>query len=315
MGSRRPASPRAAPRRPGDDHVPGRPRIADRAPPHPPRLRGAAAAHGPDVRDRRRRGSRAGRQRRLLARRPRRPDRLGAGLLGAARVPGPWHRDGDRCCWRVPPPSATPPGPSTATPRWTTTRRTRCAGGPGSAWQASSRSSCDPDGRCASTTGSSSRMARRRPPNRDTIRRCPSPVNTPRARPAGPASRPRPTRRPTARDRPSFAGKPIIVLTSVGAKTGLLRKTALMRVEHDGDYAVVASKGGAAKHPVWYHNLNAEPPRRAPGRRREAGLPRPRADRRRAGDVVGQGGRGLAGLRRLPEEDRRGRSRSSSSSR
>jgi deazaflavin-dependent oxidoreductase (nitroreductase family) len=54
-------------------------------------------------------------------------------------------------------------------------------------------------------------------------------------------------------------GKPIIVLTSVGAKTGKLRKTALMRVEHDGDYAVVASKGGAAKNPVWYHNLKQNP--------------------------------------------------------
>src|SRR4029078_10821053 len=54
-------------------------------------------------------------------------------------------------------------------------------------------------------------------------------------------------------------GKPIIVLPSVGAKTRLLRKTPLMRVEHDGDYAVVASKGGAAKHPVWYHNLKQNP--------------------------------------------------------
>jgi F420H(2)-dependent quinone reductase len=54
-------------------------------------------------------------------------------------------------------------------------------------------------------------------------------------------------------------GKPVIVLTSVGARTGLLRKTALMRVEHDGLYAVVASLGGAAKHPVWYYNLKANP--------------------------------------------------------
>lgn len=54
-------------------------------------------------------------------------------------------------------------------------------------------------------------------------------------------------------------GRPVIVLTSVGAKTGLLRKTALMRVEHDGIYAVVASLGGAPKHPVWYHNLKAHP--------------------------------------------------------
>src|ERR1700704_6465553 len=54
-------------------------------------------------------------------------------------------------------------------------------------------------------------------------------------------------------------GRPIIVLTSVGAKTGKLRKTALMRVEHNGDYAVVASMGGAPKHPVWYYNLKANP--------------------------------------------------------
>lgn len=50
-------------------------------------------------------------------------------------------------------------------------------------------------------------------------------------------------------------GRPVIVLTSVGAKTGKLRKTALMRVEHDGVYAVVASLGGSPKHPVWYYNL------------------------------------------------------------
>jgi F420H(2)-dependent quinone reductase len=54
-------------------------------------------------------------------------------------------------------------------------------------------------------------------------------------------------------------GRPIIVLTSIGAKTGKLRKTALMRVEHDGTYAVVASLGGAPRHPVWYHNLQADP--------------------------------------------------------
>ena len=54
-------------------------------------------------------------------------------------------------------------------------------------------------------------------------------------------------------------GRPIIVLTSVGARTGKLRKTALMRVEHGGTYAVVASLGGAPRHPVWYHNLKANP--------------------------------------------------------
>jgi deazaflavin-dependent oxidoreductase (nitroreductase family) len=54
-------------------------------------------------------------------------------------------------------------------------------------------------------------------------------------------------------------GRPVIVLTSVGAKTGRLRKTPLMRVEHEGTYAVVASLGGAPEHPVWYHNLKANP--------------------------------------------------------
>ena len=56
----------------------------------------------------------------------------------------------------------------------------------------------------------------------------------------------------------TMRGKPIIVLTSRGAKSGKIRKTPLMRVEHDGDYAVVASLGGAPKHPVWYHNLVAD---------------------------------------------------------
>src|SRR5712691_8940431 len=54
-------------------------------------------------------------------------------------------------------------------------------------------------------------------------------------------------------------GRPVIVLTSVGAKTGKLRKTPLTRVENDGEYAVVASLGGAPTHPVWYYNLTANP--------------------------------------------------------
>ncbi len=54
-------------------------------------------------------------------------------------------------------------------------------------------------------------------------------------------------------------GRPIIVLTSVGARTGNLRKTALMRVEHNGTYAVVGSMGGAPRHPVWYYNLTRNP--------------------------------------------------------
>ena len=54
-------------------------------------------------------------------------------------------------------------------------------------------------------------------------------------------------------------GKPVILLTTVGAKSGKLRKTPLMRVEHDGEYAVVASLGGASKNPVWYYNIKANP--------------------------------------------------------
>lgn len=57
----------------------------------------------------------------------------------------------------------------------------------------------------------------------------------------------------------TLRGRPIIVLTSVGAKSGKLRKNALMRVEHDGVYAVVASLGGDPKNPVWYYNLKANP--------------------------------------------------------
>ena len=60
-------------------------------------------------------------------------------------------------------------------------------------------------------------------------------------------------------DASDLRGRPIIVLTSVGARTGKLRKTALMRVEHKGTYAVVASLGGAPRHPVWYYNLKANP--------------------------------------------------------
>ena len=54
-------------------------------------------------------------------------------------------------------------------------------------------------------------------------------------------------------------GKPIILLTTIGAKSGKVRKTPLMRVEHDGQYAVVASLGGAPKNPVWYYNIKAHP--------------------------------------------------------
>src|SRR3954449_9905824 len=54
-------------------------------------------------------------------------------------------------------------------------------------------------------------------------------------------------------------GSPIVLLTLRGAKTGKLRYTPVMRVEHDGRYAVVASKGGALEHPTWYYNIKAHP--------------------------------------------------------
>ncbi|WP_293001893.1 nitroreductase family deazaflavin-dependent oxidoreductase [Mycobacterium sp.] len=54
-------------------------------------------------------------------------------------------------------------------------------------------------------------------------------------------------------------GMPVILLTTVGAKSGKLRKTPLMRVEHNGEYAAVASLGGAPKNPVWYFNITKNP--------------------------------------------------------
>src|SRR5687768_18458907 len=57
----------------------------------------------------------------------------------------------------------------------------------------------------------------------------------------------------------TIVGRPVVVVTSRGARTGKLRKHPVMRVEQDGCYAAVASLGGAPKHPVWYHNLLAEP--------------------------------------------------------
>jgi F420H(2)-dependent quinone reductase len=52
---------------------------------------------------------------------------------------------------------------------------------------------------------------------------------------------------------------PVIILTTRGARSGKIRKTPLMRVEHNGDYAAVASRGGAPTHPVWYYNVVADP--------------------------------------------------------
>jgi len=60
-------------------------------------------------------------------------------------------------------------------------------------------------------------------------------------------------------DSADIKGLPLILLTTIGAKSGKIRKTPLMRVEHDGEYAIVASLGGAPKNPVWYFNVKAHP--------------------------------------------------------
>jgi deazaflavin-dependent oxidoreductase (nitroreductase family) len=60
-------------------------------------------------------------------------------------------------------------------------------------------------------------------------------------------------------DGTTMRGMPVVVLTMRGARTGKTRKVPLMRVEHDGRYAAVASMGGAPQHPVWYYNLLAHP--------------------------------------------------------
>ncbi len=57
----------------------------------------------------------------------------------------------------------------------------------------------------------------------------------------------------------AFHDRPVVLLTTLGARTGKLRKTPLMRVEHAGTYAVVASMAGAERHPQWYFNLLAHP--------------------------------------------------------
>ena len=81
-------------------------------------------------------------------------------------------------------------------------------------------------------------------------------------------------------------GLPIIVVTTRGNKTGKLRKTPLMRVEHGGEYALVASQGGLPKHPVWHQPQGRPGGSDDPGRPDALRRPRPRAHGRRPGHVV-----------------------------
>ncbi|RNE59018.1 nitroreductase family deazaflavin-dependent oxidoreductase [Cryobacterium tepidiphilum] len=57
----------------------------------------------------------------------------------------------------------------------------------------------------------------------------------------------------------TLRGMPVVILTTLGARSGKIRKAPLMRVEHDGRYAAVASLGGSDKNPVWYRNVKANP--------------------------------------------------------
>ena len=100
-------------------------------------------------------------------------------------------------------------------------------------------------------------------------------------------------------------GLPVIIVTSRGNKCGKIRKTPLMRVEHDGEYLLVASQGGAPKHPVWYYNLKADPDAITiqDGRRRSTR--RPRAARATSGRSGGPGP--WPPIRRTPST-RKGRS-------
>ena len=101
----------------------------------------------------------------------------------------------------------------------------------------------------------------------------------------------------------TLRGRPIIVLTTRGNKTGKVRKTPLMRVEHDGRYAVVASLGGAPKHPVWYHNIVADPHVEL----QDGALKRDMVAREVTGEEKAlwwdRARRRLARLRRVPDED------------
>ena len=104
-------------------------------------------------------------------------------------------------------------------------------------------------------------------------------------------------------DGTELKGRPVILLTTVGAKTGKLRKTPLMRVEHNGEYAIVASLGGAPKNPVWYYNV-AKNPRVELQDGTAPATTTPARCSATKGRLVGARGGGLSPLRRIPEEDR-----------
>ena len=109
----------------------------------------------------------------------------------------------------------------------------------------------------------------------------------------GARRRPRRSSRPGRPTSVDIKGRPVVLVTIRGAKSGKLRYMPLMRVEHDGRYAIVASKGGAPEHPVWYPNLVANPHVELQDGTvtKEYDAREVTGDERRA--VVGAGGRGL----------------------
>ena len=100
-------------------------------------------------------------------------------------------------------------------------------------------------------------------------------------------------------------GLPIIIVTTLGVKSGKIRKIPLMRVEHDGEYALVASKGGAPAHPVWYYNLKDN---KGPIEIQDGPAPEEFDVREVGGEerahVVGASGGRVPALRGVPGEDR-----------
>ena len=99
-------------------------------------------------------------------------------------------------------------------------------------------------------------------------------------------------------------GYPIVVITSVGAKSGHLRKNPVMRVERDGRYVAIASKGGSDDNPEWYHNFVAHPEVELQDGPEKHTYAVRLLERRRAAGVVGLLRRDLADVRGVPEADR-----------
>ncbi len=107
------------------------------------------------------------------------------------------------------------------------------------------------------------------------------------------------TRGTTLRD----TGLPVVIITNRGARSGKVRKTPLMRVEHGGRYAAVASQGGAPTHPYWYYNFSAHPQvELQDGPAKGEFVAREVTGDERA-ELVGAGGGGLPAVRRVPGAD------------